>query len=823
MVVGEGMDAAEKGEINGPLTPNEVEQVVRATVSPINYQPCNGCFAGEPGAEFNIQYGYGRPNVIKAMNAVATNQIPPIADIQSPDWYVEIDPTAAKSLPVTFVVAAPRSSSYKWQLEYGLGPQPLDGAFHGFASGSGSSAHTVTASLDLSRIPSSFWSGAYQAPTADRLAIERYDVTLRLVVTDNRGLVGKDRRVFDLRHDTSERFGFPKNLGASLEVGATMADIEGRGVLDTIVGGSDGTVHAIRPNGSEAPGFPVLTRLARGVDPSYPFNYLKAQSWSSNGIPFPHDAISGPLAVGDLDHNGALEIVATSSDGFVYVWNGQGGLRGGFPVSTDRKYQRQSVPPPDTAYSTNPMTGQFGGAALGDLEGKGQLDIVMAGWDGRIYAWRPDGSPLPGWPVDAADLPSSSIPSGEIFARDYKIATTPTLIDVNGDGRPDVVIGLQDTAFPSGGTPVTGFLAGFSSDGSMLANFPVQLDAEAQGYGTATDLVTEGVQTPAALNLLGQPTLIANPDLFFNYTVDLPTGIASVNVPADVGSSGPLEPATAVIQFTTSASIGNLIGGPTPQFVQAGTAAGDIITGLETTPGLGIELRSFISVWDAATGDNLAQYTQMLQGLPFFTAPAIADVSGDGIPDIVTATDSAALHGFDGKTGQPLSGWPKWTGGFVLSAPAVGDLTGSGTVDVAVTTREGYLHLFRTPGRSSANHEAWHWHQNDRNTGLYGEDTRPPSAISDLSVTRSGSTDTLKFTAVGDDWKSGQAAAYQVFAASNPITQSTLASATQIAVSSKPKPAGSAESIAVPHRAGLSFYAIRAIDAAGNIGPIRVR
>jgi hypothetical protein len=150
----------------------------------------------------------------------------------------------------------------------------------------------------------------------------------------------------------------------------------------------------------------------------------------------------------------------------------------------------------------------------------------------------------------------------------------------------------------------------------------------------------------------------------------------------------------------------------------------------------------------------------------------------------------------------------------------VGDLTGDGTVDVAVTTREGYLHIYSTPGLASANHEAWHWHQNDRNTGHYGDDTRPPSAIADLQVTFNGASDTLSFTAVGDDWKSGTAASYQVFASSKPITQSNSNSAKKIVVSAIPQPSGLHEVISVAHVKGVKHYAVLAIDHAGNIGPL---
>ena len=394
------------------------------------------------------------------------------------------------------------------------------------------------------------------------------------------------------------------------------------------------------------------------------------------------------------------------------------------------------MPPPDTPNSYNPMTGSSGGAALGDLEGTLKLDIVMTAWDGKIYAWRPDGSPVPGWPVDAADIPPSSIPPFGTPTHDPKIVTTPTLVDIDGDGHPDVFIGLQDTV--QGGT-VMNYVTAFSSTGNLIANFPLQLDAIAQGYGTATDFVTIGVQTPAALTLPSGPMAVASPELFLNYII--PFSSPNSAFPENPGAFSDGSP---IIRLTGSPSIGNLLGSAEPQVVEAGVSVFDILAGIQSTrQDEGTRLHSAVSVTDPVTGANIPQYTQAIQGLAFFGAPAIADITGDGVPDIILSTDSAALHGFDGATGGAATGWPQWTGGWSLAAPAVGDLTGDGTVDVAVTTREGYLQIYSTPGLASANHEAWHWHQNDRNTGHYGDDTRPPSAIDDLAVSFSGAVDKL--------------------------------------------------------------------------------
>ena len=279
LVASEGLNAVDASVLSSQLNADEIKQVVRATSSyidkpSVNYPvTCTTCFNGLAGATFNIQYGYGRPNVFNADKAVAQGHIPPTADIRSPDWYQEVDPTKQSKLHVSADVAAPRSPSggYTYELQYGLGPQPTEAQFHTFASGSGTGPRNVGADLDLSQIPPSFWSGQYSVDPVTRLSIEQYDVTIRVQVHAKDGTntdqMGEDRRAFHLRHDSTERPGFPVRIGTSGESSPAMADIEGRGWLDTIVATADGTVHAIRPDGNEAPGFPVHTGPRPGDGP----------------------------------------------------------------------------------------------------------------------------------------------------------------------------------------------------------------------------------------------------------------------------------------------------------------------------------------------------------------------------------------------------------------------------------------------------------------------------------------------------------------------------------------------------------------------------
>jgi hypothetical protein len=833
LVASAGIDAAKERQISEPLDANEVFQVTRASSSRIEGEPCPGCFPGLAGAEWNIQYGYGRPNVYNAMKAAHEGSIPPDASIAGPEWYSQVDPTQQSTETVSAEVSAKRAASYQWKLQYAPGVEPADNEFKTVAFGSGSAPQTVSGTINLNEIPESFWAETYKAPTADRLSIERYDVSVRVVVEDASHRVGVDRRVFQLRHDPSEIQALHKNLGTSIESSPTLADLEGRGGLDTLVAGSDGTVHAYRPDGSEAPGWPVHTNLARGVDPAYAYNYLGDPAWKSGAIPLPHEPIVAPLAVGDLFHNGALEVVATGEDGHVYVWDRNGNLLPGFPVETDPKFRRMPVPPEEAEYVRHRSTGNVGGAALGDLEGKGQLDIVMGAWDGHMYAWRPDGTAVPGWPVSTD--PPAPPPNGKgcepptkcIYARDYKVATTPVLVDVNGTGRKDVVVAVQDTEFGSNtlanqsvgsGTPVYGYVEGYSSEGNnhsggaRLPHFPVAIEAVAQGYGTAQDFITEGVQTPVSFEGATGPQLVANPGLFTSQTIDLRTGTMTKETPGSIPAESAVNPSSSLVHFTTTASIGKLGGASSLTAVQGSSAVTDIVTGVVEKPGKGIRVRSAVEAWNPVTGANLPQYTQPLQGLAFLTAPALADVTGEGKPDIILGADSSALQAWDGTSGKALEGWPKWTGGWTLGTPAIGDLLGNGKDAVVVGLREGWLHAYATPGLASANNDAWHWHQNERNTGHYGDDTRPPMKPANLHAT---SPTSICWTAPGNDWNVGTAASYDLRAFAQPPTPENFASGTPLAGAPAPTAAGTEQCATVATTA--KYIGLRAIDAAGNI------
>ena len=73
---------------------------------------------------------------------------------------------------------------------------------------------------------------------------------------------------------------------------------------------------------------------------------------------------------------------------------------------------------------------------LADLDGRDGDEILVTALDGQLYAWRGDGSALPGFPV-----PFDLDHAGETLRA--KSVSTPAVADLDGDGRPEVVFGTN--------------------------------------------------------------------------------------------------------------------------------------------------------------------------------------------------------------------------------------------------------------------------------------------------------------------------------------------------------------------------------------------
>src|SRR6185503_16538756 len=112
---------------------------------------------------------------------------------------------------------------------------------------------------------------------------------------------------------------FPRRIGPGGEAQAALVDLQGTGRLAAVFGDSDGVVHAIDgKSGDELPGWPVTTK---------PIHVTK----DHDGIHPGHEPVLANVAVGDLEHEGRLSVVATTTTGRVYVWDAHGKLGDDWP------------------------------------------------------------------------------------------------------------------------------------------------------------------------------------------------------------------------------------------------------------------------------------------------------------------------------------------------------------------------------------------------------------------------------------------------------------------------------------------------------------
>ena len=101
----------------------------------------------------------------------------------------------------------------------------------------------------------------------------------------------------------------------------------------------------------------------------------------------------------------------------------------------------------------------------------------------------------------------------------------------------------------------------------------------------------------------------------------------------------------------------------------------------------------------------------------FLTSPAVVDIDGDGIAEVLMGSGGYYLHAFDGVTGAEKLGWPKFTGHWLIATPAIADWDDDGANDVAITSREGYLFVWRAEGVAGGRAQWPTIHHDAANTG----------------------------------------------------------------------------------------------------------
>jgi hypothetical protein len=125
-----------------------------------------------------------------------------------------------------------------------------------------------------------------------------------------------------------------------------------------------------------------------------------------------------------------------------------------------------------------------------------------------------------------------------------------------------------------------------------------------------------------------------------------------------------------------------------------------------------------VAAWDAKSGNFKNGFPQVMEDWQFFSTPIVADVDGDGKPEVLSGSGGYFVHAWNVDGVEP-KGYPKFTGGWALSSPAVGDLDGDGKLELVAVTRNGWVYAWRTGGSAKGRIDWDSFHHDAQNTGNF--------------------------------------------------------------------------------------------------------
>jgi hypothetical protein len=794
------------------LRPDEVRGVLEQTAERALSANTEGSGVADPAAnptlppdqQWTSHFGWGRANVGAAVGAVLGGDIPPETAISSPDWYA---PLTGPSAEITGLARArfATGGQFHWKLMWGTGQAPA--SWTTLREGDSSGTVTDFGSIDLNTVRSALATSVVPPDTGGPTLAPgepnpfQHEFTVQLEVSGQGiPLTGIDRRVFDTFTDPTLLPGYPKRMGTGGESPTRYADLGGDNVQELIVPSEDGLVHAYEPNGKELRGWPVQTETEQAA-----LGHAGSPALAALGLP--REPPRGPL-LADLAGNGTSDVIVAAGT-HVYAWHGNGKPVRGFPLSSNPAFCGPSL---ETDRS-HPKCGFLAAPAIAHLEGfaKGP-DIVEPSLDGHLYAWRANGTPVPGYPVALID-------PAQVASRQQMVAESinePAIGDLSGAGHDDVVVASNEVyGAPESGSDVsfagvTAAAAGSSgrlyaidgATGKIKPGWPVAMPGIIQNV---LPLVGPG-QDAAIAKLGGQTAIVASTTGGALEELSVAGQVLRTmqqTGPQAFGAASDATDRSAAINLFESASIGDLLGAGTPDIVKYELSLGQAANLLLV--GQNFPYNHLIGAFDATTGATLPAFPTITDDYQFLSANNVAKLDPE-LPSnqILAGTGLGLLHAYDGSTGLDVPGFPKQTGGW-LAAPASLAFDGR----MADMTREGYLFQWQT--QAPACQSEWPTFRHDQqDSGNYNHDGTPPGAPANLALSPIGEGRfRLAFTAPGDNGPCGAPASYL-----------TRVDGRRVDLGLGAPPAGGTPfSAEVSLPSGARRLSIQARDGAGNLGP----
>jgi hypothetical protein len=314
--------------------------------------------------------------------------------------------------------------------------------------------------------------------------------------------------------------------------------------------------------------------------------------------------------------------------------------------------------------------------SLGDINGDGRDEIVVGCKDGKVHALDGQGREL--WSYATGDT----------------IESSPAIGDINGDKRAEVIIGSTDGSVYalSGGTLLPGWPV---STGGAVRSTPAIADLD----GDLKDDVIVGSSDGKVYAYRGSGTDI------IGWPVVVGGGVDSSPAVADVDGDGLAEVAVGADDGNVYLidNDGKLVPGwpvETRYYVRSSPAIGDIDNDGSLEVVVGSDDFN-VYAWKA-NGAPVPGWPVTTEYKLSIASPALADLDGDKKLDVIIGSGDNILYAWEGG-GAPLSGFPVQTNGRLYnSSPCVADINGDGSLDIIVGGEDTNLYIFDARGRADA-------------------------------------------------------------------------------------------------------------------------